>query len=478
MTSRVQLSLLIVAAAATFLALGFRVRFPNATAQPIADRAAQAKIASRALLDLDFMFEGRGMVAPPNLPPYRLDSPLGRQTVAALKSLLEDDFGLIVEGETVIGYHDKDYKNHHVGVVGCAVCHAGRAAGVFVPGLGNKTIDIFRLAQAARKSNPVTVYWPDSVNRELHENAMHFINEIGNPQLATKTRGLIPIALIRKWFYDTAGEKMDSDIPGSVKIPALWGYGEKRKVGSFSDGFGRGVLPGWAIAVELVGGQTADNVHRYLPKIAAAEDALAALLPPKYPFAIDSGRAARGAVKFTQTCTRCHGTYDTDLAGYPIFQPPTFVPYDLIGTDKARLDGVTPRFVQLVRTNPLSDVIQSTDNGSGYLAQRLNGIWARFPYLHNGSVPSVFALLNPDARPAVFSVRHAGERDRFNEKNLGLGDDPKKSARDISRAAQNGERWVYDTSLFEHSNSGHDFASIRSLSDEDRYDLIEYLKTL
>lgn len=409
------------------------------------------------------------MVAPPNLPPYRLDSAVGRKTVRALQSTLENDFGLIVENDAVVGYHDEEYKGHHVGVVGCAVCHAGRAAGVFIPGLGNKTIDIYRLARAALDANPATPYWPDSVNRELHENAMHFINEIGNPALATTTRGLIPIGLIRKWFFDVAGEKMDSSVPGSVKVPALWGYREKRKLGSFSDGFGRGSLPGWAIAVELVGGQKPENVHAFLPKIEAAEDALAQLLPPVYPFAVDRARASRGSAKFAVVCASCHGTYERDAAGFPLYKQPVFIPLSVVGTDPARLDGVTPRFRELVRANPLNDIIQATDLGRGYLAPRLNGVWARFPYLHNGSVPTLYALLKPDARPALFSLSRAGEADRFDPLRVGLTD-----VAGLSR----GDRSVYDTALFEHSNRGHDFAALRALSDDERYDLIEYLKTL
>lgn len=441
------------------------------------DRGAQSVIASKALLDLQFMTEGRGMLAPPGLPPYRLDSPAGRKTVRAISGVLNDEFGLIVEGERVIGYHDVEYKKHPVGVVGCAVCHAGRAAGVFVPGLGNKTIDIFTLAQTAMKTK--TVYWPDEVNKELAAQSAHFINEIGNPKLATKTRGLIPIALIRKWFYDTAGERIDSEIPGAVKIPSLWGYGEKRKVGSFSDGFGRGVLPGWAVAVELVGGQTPANVHKYLPKIETAEDALAELLPPTYPFAIDRAKAARGASSFERACTGCHGTYERDTAGYPIFKAPLMIPLAVVRTDSARLDGVTPRFRELVRANPLNDILQASEGlERGYFAQRLNGVWSRFPYLHNGSVPSVYALLNPAVRPALFSIRNAGERERFDEKTMGLNADPAKSAADVARAAARGERWVYNTQLFEQSNVGHDFQSLRSMPDTERYDIIEYLKTL
>src|SRR5205807_2120961 len=41
----------------------------------------------------------------------------------------------------------------------------------------------------------------------------------------------------------------------------------------------------------------------------------------------------------------------------------------------------------------------------GYTARPLNGVWATAPYLHNGSVPNLYALLlPPDQRPADFWV--------------------------------------------------------------------------
>ena len=43
--------------------------------------------------------------------------------------------------------------------------------------------------------------------------------------------------------------------------------------------------------------------------------------------------------------------------------------------------------------------------GPRYKARPLNGIWATAPYLHNGSVPNLDALLQPAAkRPLTFSI--------------------------------------------------------------------------
>ncbi len=39
---------------------------------------------------------------------------------------------------------------------------------------------------------------------------------------------------------------------------------------------------------------------------------------------------------------------------------------------------------------------------NGYANMPLDGLWLRAPYLHNGSVPTLRALLFPEERPAVF----------------------------------------------------------------------------
>jgi hypothetical protein len=74
--------------------LGGFIAFPSFGSERVTERAtdrrAESVIAQKALLDLQFMFEGRGMVAPPNLPPYRLDSAFGRRTVHTLKDMLQE----------------------------------------------------------------------------------------------------------------------------------------------------------------------------------------------------------------------------------------------------------------------------------------------------------------------------------------------------------------------------------------------------
>lgn len=97
----------------------------------------------------------------------------------------------------------------------------------------------------------------------------------------------------------------------------------------------------------------------------------------------------------------------------------------------------------------------------GYAARPLAGVWASAPYLHNGSVPSLYQLLLPPAeRDKVFYTGNP----EFDPVNVGY----------VSKEFRGG--FKFDTSITGNSNSGHQFGT--SLKHEDRMDLIEYLKSL
>lgn len=107
-----------------------------------------------------------------------------------------------------------------------------------------------------------------------------------------------------------------------------------------------------------------------------------------------------------------------------------------------------------------------------YKARPLNGIWATPPYLHNGSVPSLYALLGPPAeRPSSFCL---GNR-AYDPKLVGLD----------TRTCPKGA-FKLDTSVKGSSNKGHEFRDAPAgtkgvvgpaLSADERAALIEFLKT-
>ncbi|MCB0412552.1 MAG: c-type cytochrome, partial [Bdellovibrionales bacterium] len=402
--------------------LGFSVSF----AQAQSEREIQAQKAALEFKSLQFFSEGRGMMLSPGLiEAYDLVVPgfgrIGERT-------LKDRWGLVFNDEQkVAGLHNLEYKSHRVGVMGCVACHSGRAAGQYVIGLGNKNIDVVQLGKDVYQ---IERYWKwlippftkNNTYRSLEKSSMKFSNYLANENIGNLTQGLVPISFIKGWFYRVQGLEIPQDMNrGQVKVPHLWGYGEKRKVGQFCDGYGDGSEVGWAVAVELAAGQKSEVVHEYYSKVKEAEAALEHLLPPSYPFLIQRDLANRGQKIFEQTCAKCHGIYERDHEGFPIYREPKWIPHSVVQTDSDRLDGITDEFNSLVDVNPLRNLLRYKQTQRGYFAPRLDGVWARFPYLHNGSVPSLADLLTaPEERPMVFSLKRAGEKDRYDSRRMGL----------------------------------------------------------
>lgn len=452
------------------------------------DRVALDRDAKAQFLGLNFFDQGRGMHMSPGLVTYvneamqKLPSPDDRNV--DLRTWFTRRWGLQFEGKNIVGLFDRDYERLHVGAIGCVACHSGRAAGQLVVGLGNKNIDVLRMAKDVHE---LETWWKALVPAEkksdayadVEDDALKFSQYLSNEDIGNLTQGLVPVSFIRGWFYRTHGDTLPGGIRrGQVKVPFLWGYGEKKKIGQFCDGYGDGTLVGWAVAVELTAGQSPEVVRSYVPKVEAAEQLFSSFLPPKYPFAVDHALAAKGQQLFNRTCAGCHGTYETDADGLPIYKAPKFIPWAVVRTDDDRLLGNTPAFDQRVETSPLRDLIRHNTLGPGYFAPRLVGVWSRFPFLHNGSVPSVAALLTrPEDRPNVWSLHNAGERARFDEDHLGLTIPESTLEREaLLVEAKLGKRDVYFTGRDGHSNQGHDFYT--SLGDDDKRSLIEYLKTL
>jgi hypothetical protein len=113
------------------------------------------------------------------------------------------------------------------------------------------------------------------------------------------------------------------------------------------------------------------------------------------------------------------------------------------------------------------------DNGIqaplAYKARPLNGIWATPPYLHNGSVPNLYALLSPvNERPAKFYLGHR----EYDPVNVGYRTDRLDGGFEL------------DTRIRGNYNTGHEFNNGkdgvigRLLTPQERRALVEFLKTM
>jgi len=102
-----------------------------------------------------------------------------------------------------------------------------------------------------------------------------------------------------------------------------------------------------------------------------------------------------------------------------------------------------------------------------YKARPLNGVWSSAPFLHNGSVPNLYQLLLP-------------AKDRVKQFYLGsMTYDPKHMGYEMTQVK---DAFLFDTSLEGNSNAGHEYGAgyggLPTMTDEERWALIEYIKTL
>jgi hypothetical protein len=107
-----------------------------------------------------------------------------------------------------------------------------------------------------------------------------------------------------------------------------------------------------------------------------------------------------------------------------------------------------------------------------YPARPLDGYWSTGPFLHNGSVRTIYELLSPVEERAKYF--YLGSRE-FDPAHLGYRNDPIEGA------------FVFDTTQDGNSNAGHEFRNAPAgtkgvigpwLTPEQRLDIIEYLKVM
>jgi mono/diheme cytochrome c family protein len=182
---------------------------------------------------------------------------------------------------------------------------------------------------------------------------------------------------------------------------------------------------------------------------------------PASPHKPDAEAVKAGAKVFADHCAACHA-HDGARAG-------TIIPPAEIGTDIQR-DGMWTE----AAVKAYTDYRKGYDwnftgfrKQDGYLASTLDGLWLNGPYLHNGSVPNLRALLEPaDKRPKAF-VRGGDLVDGKNGGFVSPDCDPNKPPQD---------GFCYDTSLIGNSNAGHAWGT--TLSATDKQNLLAYLLTL
>ena len=191
------------------------------------------------------------------------------------------------------------------------------------------------------------------------------------------------------------------------------------------------------------------------------------LPPPKYPYAIDATQVQQGAGLYATHCSSCHSDHrfrDGVLtAGSRVGQ---VEPIERIRTDPFRLNSYTEEFAanQYMLFPDSTYRFKHFQKTYGYANHPLDGIWARAPYLHNGSVPTLRDLLEPpERRPRTFYRGY----DVFDQQHVGfVSDVPSEDGRQFTR---------YDTETAGNGNAGHEYGTM--LTEAEKAAIVEYMKT-
>ena len=382
-----------------------------------------------------------------------------------------------------VGFSVKTIGFPRVGI-NCAVCHSGAvrlapdADPMWIAGAGNHTFDVLSYERFlfACASDP-------------RFNADTLLAEIGRmyrlPWLDRQLYRYLVIPLTRRALLETKAQFAWTDTrppwgPGRidpfnpVKVLVL-NVGVGDTIGN-SD-----MMPIWDLRSRGDGAYHLDGLNTDLTEVVRSsaigdgatpksipiadlerlQNWLLDLKPPPYPaerFPIDRTLAAEGQRVFQRECSRCHGPSPSRRG--------QVIPVAEVGTDPHRAEMWTPEAAAAYNAyaKGYDWAFKSFRSTGGYLAVPLHGIWARGPYLHNGSVPSLRDMLRPPGeRPKVFYRGY----DVFDPVNVGFVSRGEEAERVGTR---------YDTAEPGNGNQGHLFGT--DLPPPAKTALLEYLKTL
>jgi mono/diheme cytochrome c family protein len=406
----------------------------------------------------------------------------GRQTVApsGLAGLLQSAVGTLAAAQAA-GAQDAER-----GEFRCALCHVGTLFGRPVVGLPRR--------------------------RTLVEEAESLAATVGLRGQGVVTAGFprLPVAPGLDASLTAAAHVLSKARPlaeptgrfvGQTKPLPWWTL--KYKTTWLADGSLEGpMVPGIYVLGESGGGTSPERIDRVLDRDAQRfRDVTAALFdcdPPAYcdffPAAtIDLAAAKRGQHLFRRMCSRCHGDYakawdrtDADSLGPAellrtegVHFPEGLQVHD-VGTDSTRWQ-LMPLLAEPFNELPVSRRLGlRVVPRAGYVPPPLVGVWARWPYFHNNSAPSLYAVLTPgDRRPTKWWVVDADKPGQGFDATIN-GFPPEEDVPLRQRVAER----LFDTTRPGAGNRGHDrdiFIDDRGrdlLTHESRLDLIEFLKTL
>ena len=241
---------------------------------------------------------------------------------------------------------------------------------------------------------------------------------------------------------------------GTADLPSIWNQRPREGLWLHWDGNNNSVEERNKSAA-IGAGATPDSID--LESMKRIEDWVLDLQPPKFPAErINTALAQKGADVYKAECASCH-----DFGAARVGQVTDIAE---IGTDRERLDSFTAELAKAMNTIGEGKPWRFSHfrKTNGYANMPLDGLWLRAPYLHNGSVPTLRALLFPEERPSEFYRAY----DVYDWKNVGFVSSGPEAEREGVR---------FSTADRGNGNAGHLYGT--KLDAAAKEGLLEYLKT-
>lgn len=389
-------------------------------------------------------------------------SQAAKATVEERRKMAFSRYGLTespdVPGPVAMQYVDAGHGNWSIN---CLSCHGGKVLGKSMPGLPNSHFAMQTFTDEVRM-----IKARQGKMSALELAAASF--PMGN---SNGTTNAVMFGVALGFLRDeNLNMREDVTVPNFVHhdmdAPPWWNV--KKKTYLYIDGFAP-KSPRALMQFLLVPQNDAAKFREWEADFKDLYAWIESLEPPKYPFEINHDLADKGRAIFEQNCSSCHGTY-----GEKWTYPNKLVAIDEVGTDRVRLDALSPeqRYgYQKSWFGQNDGDKQVVIDPGGYVAPPLDGIWASAPYLHNGAVPTLWHLFHSDERPVVWQRTEDG----YDQQKVGL---EVTTMNDLPATAKTGrdKRRYFDTRLFGKSAVGHTFPD--ALEEPEKEAVIEYLKTL
>lgn len=376
----------------------------------------------------------------------------------------------------------------------CLFCHGGKIEDKVIVGLGDSMRDFTYsgalvgpiqtvVTQAAgflagltrderaefdrfRKHMAVTADYVETDTVGMNPAATMFGLFAGFRDPVTLKNREAPEPWMRRWLT-TENAALVSD------VPSWWTTAKKRRA-IYYGGFGVGDHARLMMNASLLCLEDANEARVIDQSFGDIRAFVRSVKPPAFPRAVDMALAARGKYVYEQTCEQCHGSPKKNN------YPDAVIALGRVGTDARYNDFMSGEFGQRSMdwfnrswwgTNGNAARMEMPTS-AGYLAPPLDGVWATAPYLHNGSVPTLEALLDSSKRPKYW-LRSFDSTD-YDYAALGWRFKTLEHGKDHLLNVFVKKK-VYDTTRAGFSNAGHTFGD--RLTPADRKAVLELLKT-